>query len=231
VARELLSRSNMARVPRRLLVAEGTVNHCTWRGHNLSPVLGTPAAKQRFLELLAEHKDEYGIEIYSYSLMDTHQHLQSRSRLGQEAFSKFWQIVNYRFARWYNKVNESCGQVVMDRMSSGQIEDDTHQLAVMRYGDLNPVRAGIVQSPSRWSWSSYRHYAFGEENSLVTDAPAYVALGDSPAERRKAYVHLFARRLAEMLRVRRADLVIAPFIGTPGWIRDKLLVLGAPPPS
>jgi len=229
MACKLLTPSTVARIPRKLLVADGTVNHCTWRSHNFSHSLASPAAKQRFLDLLAEHKDAHGIEIYSYSIMDSHPHVQSRSRFGQRAFSRFWQIVNYRFARWHNKINAARGQVVMDRMSSGQVEDSDHQLAVMRYGDLNPVRAGLVKSPNRWRWSSYRHYAFGEKDRLLTDAPAYLALGDTPADRRKAYIHLFARALSETLRVRRVDLVIAPFIGTPAWVESKMSAAACPP--
>jgi putative transposase len=153
------------------------------------------------------------MEIYSYSVMDTHPHVQSHSTLGQVAFSRFWQVVNYRFARWHNRIHGSRGQVVMDRMSSGQVEAADHQLAVMRYGDLNAVRAGLVKSPKQWAWSSYRHYAFGEPNALITDAPAYLALAATAAERRKAYVHLFMQKLARAFCVHRPDLVSAPFIG------------------
>lgn len=204
----------MGRMPRKFLVAEGTVNHCTWRSHNFSRSLGTPEAKQKFLQLLATYKEKYGMEIYSYSVMDTHPHVQSRSRLGQRAFSSFWQVVNQRFARWHNRVHKARGQVVMDRMSSGRVGEMGHQLAVMRYGDLNAVRAGLVKSPKDWPWSSYRHYALGELNELVTDAPAYLALGTTPVTRRRAYVHLFARKLVRAFFVRRPDLVSAPFIGS-----------------
>lgn len=213
----------MGRIPRKLLVGSGTVNHCTWRCHNFSHSLGTSAAKEMFLRLLAIHKREHGIEILSYSVMDTHPHVQLRSLHGQATFSRFWQVVNQRFARWHNKMRASRGQVVMERLSSGQVQADRHQLAIMRYGDLNPVRAGIVKSPKNWPWSSYRHYAFGDRNELITDAPAYLALGKTPAERRKAYVHLFATplRSAESMLFRRPELVNAPFIGTAEWVQSK----------
>lgn len=219
----------MARIPRKLLVGPGTVNHCTWRSHNFSRCLETPQAKEKFLELLAAHKDEHGIEILSYSVMDSHPHVQCRSRNGQAAFSRFWQIVNYRFARWYNKEHHARGQVIMERMQSGQVQDSAHQLMVMRYGDLNPVRAGLVAAATRWRWSSHRHYALGEPNTLVTDAPAYATLGATAVQRRKAYLHLFARRLSDTLRVRREDLVTPAFIGEDDWVR--LRRIEAAPPS
>jgi putative transposase len=221
----------VARIPRRLLVGKGTVNHCTWRSHNFSPCLGTPEAKDKFLELLAEHMLEHGMEILSYTVMDTHPHVQSRSVKGQKAFSRFWQIVNYRFARWHNRVNRRRGQVVMDRLRSGQVTDGSHQLAVMRYGDMNPVRAGLVSSPKKWRWSSYRHYAFGEKNPLITDAPEYLALGATGAARRKAYVHLFAQKLSNALRTRRVDLVSAPFIGPRPPVPKELTPRATSPPG
>jgi putative transposase len=221
----------MARIPRSRLVTTGSTNHCTWRGHNLERVLGNDAAKAKFLSLLRTHKGRYGIEIHSYSLMDTHPHVQCTSRNGQKAFSAFWRVVNYCFARWYNRAQHRCGQVIMDRMSSGGVQDGRHQLAVMRYGDLNPVRAGIVRSAKSYRWSSYRHYALGEPNDLITDAPEYLALGSTSAQRRIAYVHLFARKFAEVLLSRRRDLVRAPFIGDDHWVAAKLASADTGPPK
>jgi putative transposase len=207
----------MGRIPRHMLVDVDSTNHCTWQGHNHEFVLGTPEAKDFFLSLLAEHKDEYRIDIYSYTVMNTHPHVHCKSRLGQRAFSAFWRVVNYRFARWYNRTHQRRGQVVMQRMTSGRIQDGAHQLRVMRYCDMNPVRAGIVDSPKDYPWSSYRHYAYGEPNPLITDAPEYLALGATPAERRKAYVHLFATELPkEHLEPDALDQ--SPFIGDTVWV-------------
>src|SRR5512146_2674901 len=190
VAWTLLVAAGMPRKPRYMLVGNGSTNHCTWRGHNFSYVLDTAAAKARFLELLGSHKDAYGIEIHSYAVMDSHPHVHCRSTRGQKAFSAFWRMVNQRFAAWYNRQHRRRGQVIMDRMASARLQGGRYQLAVMRYGDLNPVRAGLVRSPKDYPWSSYRHYAFGERNPLITDAPEYLALGRTAIERRNAYVHL-----------------------------------------
>src|SRR6202000_612206 len=115
---------------------------------------------------------------------------------GQAEFSRFWQVVNHLFARWYNRQQESRrGQVVTQRMKSPMIQPHAggrHVLTVMRYGDLNPVRAGMVGSPKDYMWSSYRHYAFGEPNALIDDEPEYLALGRTSVERQRAYCQLFA---------------------------------------
>ena len=39
------------------------------------------------------------------------------------------------------------------------VEDETYLWTVTRYVHLNPVRAGIVEQPAAWAWSSYPGYA------------------------------------------------------------------------
>ena len=222
----------MARVARKHLVAENSTNHCTWRSHGFRHLLKTDEEKGQFLALLARFKDQFGIVIHQYCIMDSHPHVQTTATLGQKAFSEFWKRVNWSYARWYNKHHGGRGQVVMDRMTSPRIQADAsgiHQLRVMRYGDLNPVRAGIARSAKDWRWSSYRHYAFGETDPLVVDAPAYLALGRTNVERRRAYVHLFATALSDGLHQRRPDLTSAAFIGEHSWVGAQSVALRPAP--
>jgi putative transposase len=219
----------MARIPRAHLVELNSTNHCSWRSHGYSFVLESDAARTHFLELLGKHKEKHGIEINSYCLMGTHPHVMCRATKGQEAFSAFWKVVNWGFARWYNRRTSGRGQVIMERMSSPRIQDGRRQLEVMRYGDLNPVRAGLTRSAATWRWSSYRHYAFGERDDLITDAPEYLALGATAPARRKAYVGLFAHPLQALLR-RSVELSRGPFVGDPGWVAARRAALGPSPP-
>jgi putative transposase len=94
---------------------------------------------------------------------------------------------------------------------------------------LNPVRGGLVRSPKDYPWSSYRHYAFGEHNPLIDDEPEYLALGDTPAQRRLAYRHLFAVVLTRALRMTRPDIVEAPFYGDAGWVSRRVPRAAGPP--
>ena len=225
----------MARIPRRFLVDIGSTNHCTWRSHNFSPVLEDDAAKRFFLDLVQKYAPRHGILVRSYCLMGTHPHLVVVATRGQEEFSRFWKVVNQLFARWYNQQQKHRrGQVVTQRMKSPLIQPDAngrHVLTVMRYGDLNPVRAGIVPSPKDYAWSSYRHYAFGEENPLIDDEPEYLALGQTAGQRRIAYQQLFAAPLSAALRSRRPDIVEAGFYGDPEWVQRRSAATAAGPPG
>lgn len=222
----------MARLARFHLVGHESTNHCTWRAHDHERVFEEPGARDRFLALLGEHKAKHGIRIHSYCLMGTHPHVVCTSDRGQKEFSNFWKVVNYRFARWFNERRSRRGQVVMERLRSPRIQGDgSHQLTVMRYGDLNPVRAGLVRRPKEWEWSSYRHYAFGEPNALIDDAVEYLALGRNAAERRKAYQALFALPLSVSLRLVRPDLVMFPFVGDAFWVASRHEAAGLSPPQ
>jgi putative transposase len=219
------------RIPRSLLVDLPSTNHCTFRSHNKMRLFDEETA-EHFLELLARHKKKYGILIHSFCLMGTHPHVVVTATAGQKAFSAFWQVVNHSLAWYFNRRHRRRGQVVMERLRSPAIEPGgRHMLTVMRYGDMNPVRARLCRRPGDWKHSSYRHYAFGERHPLVDDAPDYLALGESPAQRRTAYRQLFAQTLIGAEMERRADLVDGPFIGSVGWVDSKRFAAGLSVPS
>jgi putative transposase len=57
--------------------------------------------------------------------------------------------------------------------------------------ELNPVRAGIVQHPGHYDWSSYRANAEGAQDALVTPRDEYLRLGRGEGERQDAYRDFF----------------------------------------
>ncbi len=182
-------------------------------------MLGSNAARRKFLELLARYKDRFGIVIHSYCLMGTHPHVVCRSTLGQHAFSTFWKLVNQGFARWHNLQTGGRGQVVMERLGSPRIQPGgRHVLDVMQYGDMNPVRARMARRARDWVWSSHAHYAFGRPDPLLTDPPEYLALGRTRFQRCKAYLRLFARQALRRVDEWRRDFVRSPFIGDSSWV-------------
>ena len=71
----------------------------------------------------------------------------------------------------------------------------SYLLASCRYIELNPVRAGMVEAPAHYTWSSYRGNALGEENAILSAHADYLALGRSDSDRRSAYRALFESHL------------------------------------
>jgi len=61
----------------------------------------------------------------------------------------------------------------------------------MKYIELNPVRACMVNLPGDYRWSSYCHNAGFKQIGVISCHPIYLALGKTASERREAYMSLF----------------------------------------
>lgn len=144
--------------------------------------------------------------------MDNHPHLTGHLQ-DKDAFSAFFRLVNGLFARAVNKHLKRRGQVVMDRFKSPRIETDEHMLNTMTYIDLNQYRAGKVKHPKKNSWSSYRYYAYGEDDPLLTPCPSYIALGKTAGARQQSY-----RLMVEAVVGTKSNISNTYFIGNPDWV-------------
>jgi putative transposase len=213
----------MAYLPRCKIVSDDSYFHVTWQCHNKDWLLRWNWAKQLYYDLLLKFKDKYGIIFYSYNFMDNHPHLVGHLET-RERFSRFFQVVNSQFSKRVNKRLGRRGQVIMDRFKSPTIESDKHMMTVMAYVDLNQHRAGKVKHPQQNRWSSYRYYAHGRPDPLLTPCPSYLALGDTPEERQREYriqvEGLMAHR--EMLNISQVQ-----YIGDPDWVLMKYQELSA----
>jgi len=206
-------------VPRSAILGDDCYFHVTWQCHNQDWLLAEPWAKQLYYDLLRRYKDRYNVTIYAYCFMDNHPHLCGHLA-SRELFSDFFRVVNSLFARIYNKRMGRRGQVVMDRFKSPCIQTDTDCLRLMRYLDLNPLRAGKVKHPQDNEWSSYAFYAHGADDPLITAAPSYCGLAETNAERQAAYRSIVAE-LLETAAHTQQTFSHTPFIGNPEWVLAK----------
>lgn len=213
----------MPSLPRSAILQDDSCFHVTWQCHNQSWLLKESWAKQLYYNLLLHYKNRYGVQIYSYCLMDNHPHLSGHLSSLRD-FSDFFRVVNARFARLYNKHVKRRGQVVMDRFKSPMIQTDKHLLEVMRYIDLNPKRAGKVNHPNHNEFSSYRYYAFGQHDPLITPAPSYLALASTPEQRQAEYRSLIEDLLQNDWKTKQ-PFSSSPFIGNPDWVIHKTKIL------
>jgi hypothetical protein len=64
--------------------------------------------------------------------------------------------VNTLYGQAFNRRHRRHGHVFDGRFKAVLVDRDAYLLQVCRYVDLNPVRAGLVESPEHWRWSTYR---------------------------------------------------------------------------
>ena len=72
-------------------------------------------------------------------------------------------------------------------------------MAVYRYIEMNPVRAGMVTSPSDYHWSSYANNALRRVSALCHPHASYLALAVNEIERKQAYRDLFRNEVSEAM--------------------------------
>lgn len=205
----------MARLPRYLILEDKATFHITWKCHNETWLLDDMKIKKYYYDLLLNYKKKYQIKIHSYAFLSNHIHLcGTLSKL--EQLYLFMKTTNSLLAKKVNHLFSRKGQVILDRYKSPRIQSDRHLLSVMTYVDLNPVRASICHSPQQYPYSSYRYYAYGEEDPLLDPPDCYLELGATPEERQTRYREMVQALRKEDRSKREFTRVI--FIGNPEWV-------------
>lgn len=151
----------MSRHPR--ILSETDIYHIMLRGNERKNIFLEGEHKKRFLEGLETRQKEIGFCIYSYCLMNNHVHLLLNTN--KNDLASIMKGIAVRYASYFNWQQERVGHVFQDRFKSEAIEDERYLLAVVRYIHNNPVKAGLVQAPDDYIWSSYRFYANPKYNS------------------------------------------------------------------
>ncbi len=164
----------MARV-----VVPGMPHHITQRGNRRQQTFFCDEDYQAYLQLMAQWRAVWQVEIWSYCLMPNHVHLiavpESEPGLRQaigEAHRRYTRRVNFR-ERWR-------GHLWQGRFASF-VMDEPYLLAAARYVELNPVRAKLVRRAEQFPWSSARAHVRGQDDVLVKVAPLLSLNSDWPA--------------------------------------------------
>ena len=79
--------------------------------------------------------------------------------------SQFMKPLKQRFTSWFNRQHERRGTLWEERFKSILVEDGHAARTTAAYIDLNPVRAGMVDDPKDYRWSSYGEAVAGVQRS------------------------------------------------------------------
>jgi REP-associated tyrosine transposase len=133
---------------------ENGLYHVTSRGNRRCEIYGDGADRKYFLGVLSNVVEGFGWLVHAYCLMTNHYHLVVRTPLAN--ISGGMQRLNGMHAQWFNWRYGHCGHLFQGRFHSVDVKDQSHFIELSRYVVLNPVRAGIVDHPAGYTWSSYR---------------------------------------------------------------------------
>ena len=179
-----------------LLLLSRSFYHIMTRGNNRNVVFRANEDYYYFLELVTKYKQEHPFDLYHYCLMPNHTHLLVQTRKAND-FSLFMKRLNLAYFHHYRQLYNWVGHFWQDRYKSQPVGKDAYFTQCGKYIELNPTRRGIVEKPEDYKYSSYRFYAKGKDNKLVTPDFLYDALGKTPKERQVQYRKLIVSQMIE----------------------------------
>jgi putative transposase len=135
------------------------VYHITQRAAGREPLFLEDGDYLYMLWLLKEISQRYLLEIYGFCFMPNHVHLLFSQK--QENLYDAMRDLFSRYAKKFNGKYERRGHLFGGPYRQSVCLDDTYLLAASLYIHLNPAKAGLVDEPSDYRWSSCWLYCGG----------------------------------------------------------------------
>ncbi len=155
----------MPRSPR--LEYPGALYHVTSRGIQQGAIFVDDRDRASLLAIFTRSLHACEARSFAFCLMGNHYHFVVQTH--QANLSRLMHRVNSIYSLTFNRRHSRLGPAFEGRFKAVHVDRDSYLLEVCRYVDLNPVRAGLVDSPGQWAWSSYRAH-IGH-----TTSPAWLA--------------------------------------------------------
>ena len=182
----------MPRKPR--VSIAGVPEHLIQRGNNWQVIFASDEDMKAYVTWLKDYAEKFKVAIHAFVLMTNHVHLLCTPGTSA-AISLMMQALGRRYVQYFNRSYRRTGTLWEGRFRSSLVQEETYLLQVYRYIELNPVRAGMVDDPADYSWSSYQSNALGKSINLLTPHPLYLALGQTDSERQQHYRDLFRHQV------------------------------------
>lgn len=160
--------------------------HVVQRGHNRDACFFTEDDYLAYREWLGEAIKATGCQLHAYVQMTNHVHL-LLTPPEPEAISRLMISLGRRYVQYINKTYRRTGTLWDSRYKSSLVQAEEYLLRCQRYIELNPVRAGMVDDPAHFRWSSYRANGLGQADSLLTPHAVYFELGSNDTDRLDTY--------------------------------------------
>ena len=143
---------------------DGGLHFITFSCYHRLPYLDTPIACELFENALETVRIRYQLAVLGYVVMPEHVHLllsePARWTLAQAIQALKLSVTTRRSERPFWKA----------RYYDFNIHSTEKTSEKLNYIHRNPVVRGLVTKPEDWLWSSFRHYATGEQGSVQIES-------------------------------------------------------------
>jgi len=140
----------MPRVARYIFA--GVPHHVTQRGNRRGRVFFSEADHRVYLTWLSEYATQHEVDVLAYCLMSNHVHL-VLVPVARNSLHLALRRLHLRYAQRVNRAHEWKGHLWQGRYFASAL-DEAYFWAAIRYVELNPVRAGMVEQAEDYPWSS-----------------------------------------------------------------------------
>ncbi|MFL0796418.1 MAG: transposase [Cellvibrionaceae bacterium] len=165
--------------------------HIVQRGQSRDPVFFEAQDYATYAYWVSEAAKRYNVSVHAFVLMTNHIHLLI-TPLDGDSVSRFMQFIGRRYVPYINHKYGRSGSIWEGRYKASLVQAEEYFLTVMRYIELNPVRAGMVASPGHYRWSSFCHNIGVRDIGFIDFHEAYEQLGRTKEARCRAYGELFS---------------------------------------
>jgi putative transposase len=140
----------MPRIAR--IVVPGLPHHVMQRGNNLQNVFFTDRDRIRYLEILKQQSQRFGLRVIAYCLMSNHVHLIAVPQRA-DSLAKAVGRTHWIYTQYINRLRGRRGHLWQNRYFSCAL-DGEHEERGVRYIERNPIRARVARLPWKYRWSS-----------------------------------------------------------------------------
>ncbi len=160
--------------------------HVTQRGVNRCAIFLDDDDRHHYRRLVREACAKHDVLVHAYVLMDNHVHLLLHAEQAG-GVSRAMRTIGQAYVQAFNQRHKRVGTLWQGRYKSSLVDSDDYALRVIRYIELNPVRAAMVDAPEAHRWSSVHLHLGLRQDTLVTPHALYLSLGTTPSARAHAY--------------------------------------------
>jgi putative transposase len=170
------------------LDAPGVLHHVMIRGIERRKIFRNNKDREDFIERLAILCPGTQTTCYAWAFMSNHAHFLFRT--GREPLSRLMRRLLTGYVIGFNHRHGRNGQLLQNRYKSIICQEETYLQELVRYIHLNPIRAGVVQTPNELKSYEYcGHSSLMGKTKREWQDTDYVLgyFGKSKTEARKEY--------------------------------------------
>jgi len=195
----------------------GAFYHVTSRGNGKCAIFLSGDDRYFFLKCLRDACERFSCVIHVYCLMGNHYHLFIETPRGN--LSGIMHLVNTSYSIYFNHKHAHCGHPFQGRYKAILVQAEEYARDLAAYIHLNPVRAGITDSPESYPWSNYRDYlGIVQPPPWTTISFVLSFFGSKQAEARRKYAEYVLWRQAQKLPSPLDKLSPSGILGTQDFI-------------